>query len=155
MFFQRYYIEVFFLQLSCIKYQFEKRMGLFKYYNLQKRLKQCVLTDLRIWSSVSRDSIKTISLVFTSLRMPWNPDNHRFFKEKIKYLHNYCPAATGTTSTPKFIFDAKVKNRVFWKVSYLGVFWNWFALNINLKSEWDFLKIKSFRKYKINVSRPS
>ena len=51
-------------------------------------------------------------LVFTSLKMSWNPKNDQFLdKKKGKSLHKYCPAATGTV-----ILDAKVQNSVFWKI---------------------------------------
>ena len=32
---------------------------------------------------------------------------------KVKSLHKYCPGATRTGFSPKFIVDAKVKNSVF------------------------------------------
>ena len=33
-----------------------------------------------------------------------------FLYEKVKTLDNYCPAATGTAFSPKFVIDAKVQN---------------------------------------------
>ena len=75
-----------------------------------------------------------------------------FLSTKVKSLYKYCAAATGTAFSPKFILDAKVQNSVFWKISYSGIFCNWVALNINLKSEWDFSNIKNFRKCKIKES---
>ena len=78
-----------------------------------------------------------------------------FQKKKVKYLHKYCPPAPGTAFSPKFILDTKVKNNVFWKISYLGIFCNSVALNINLKSEWVFSNTNSCRKCKIKGSRQS
>ena len=75
--------------------------------------------------------------VFTCLKMHWNPKNDQVFVEKIKSPLKYCLAATGTAFSPKFILDAKVQNSIFLKISYSGVFCNWVALNVNLKSEWD------------------
>ena len=75
-----------------------------------------------------------------------------FLKKKVRSVHGYCPVATGTAFSTKFILDAKMKNSVFWKISCADTFSNWVALNINLKSEWDFSNIRNFRKCKIKVS---
>ena len=48
-----------------------------------------------------------------------------------------------------------MKNSVFWKRSYSGIFSNWVALNINFKSEWDFSNTKNFKNCKIRGSGPS
>ena len=76
-------------------------------------------------------------------------------KKKVKSLHRYCPVATGTALSPTFILDAKVKNSIFWKISYSRTFSNWVALHMNLKNEWDFSNIKNFRKCKMKESGPS
>ena len=45
-----------------------------------------------------------------------------FESRKIKYLHKYCPAATGTGFSPKFILDVEVQNSGFWEISYSRIF---------------------------------
>ena len=45
-----------------------------------------------------------------------------FQQEKVKFLHKYCPAATGTAFSPKFILDATVQKQCFYKKNHLEVF---------------------------------
>ena len=78
-----------------------------------------------------------------------------FYKEKVNYLHKYCPPAPGKAFSPKLILGTKVKNSVFWKILYWGIFCNWVALNINLKSEWVFSNTNSCWKGKIKWSGTS
>ena len=95
-----------------------------------------------------QDCLKIFLSVFTCLKMHWSPKNDQFLVEKSKTLHKYCLAATGTVFSPKVILEAQVKNIIFWKISCSGIFCNWIALNINLKSEWGFSNTKIFRKLK-------
>ena len=67
---------------------------------------------------------------------------------KVKSLLKYCPAVNGITFSPKFIFDSKVENKDFWKISYSGTFCNGLALDINLKSEGVFQTLKSSENVK-------
>ena len=87
--------------------------------------------------------------------MPWNPKNDQLLKKQGKSLHEYCAVATGTSVSCKFILEAKVYDNVFRKISYLGVFCNWIAWNINLKRKSDFSNSNNFRKYRIKSAGPS
>ena len=68
---------------------------------------------------------------------------------KIKSLRKYCPAATGTAFSPKFILDAEVQNSVFWNIANSG------CVKINLKSDWACSNTKIFRKCEIKRSELS
>ena len=115
--------------------------------------REIVLKSEKVYQCFVQDCLKIFLLVFICLKMHWNPKNDQFLVEKIKSLHRYCPVATETTFSPKFILDAKVPNS---KIYHIQVFFcNWVALNINLKSEWALLNTNIFRKYKIKGSGSS
>ena len=117
--------------------------------------REIVLKSGKVSKCFVQDCLKIFHSVFTCLKMHWNPKNDQFLVEKSKILHKYCPAATGTAFSHKFILDTQVVNNIFWKISYSGTICNWVALNINLKNEWDFSNTKIFRKCKIKGSEPS
>ena len=80
--------------------------------------------------------------------MHWSWKINSFQWKKVQSLHTYCPAAIRTAFSPKFVLDVKVKNSVFWNISYLGLCCNWVALNINLKGELVFWILRSSENVK-------
>ena len=55
----------------------------------------------------------------------------------------------------KKVYKYFFQDSVLWKISNSGIFWNWVALNINLKREWEFANTKLSRKCKIKESGPN
>ena len=45
----------------------------------------------------------------------------KLWQKEIKPLHRYCPTATGTSVSIKFVLEVKVKNSVFRNISSSGV----------------------------------
>ena len=113
--------------------------------------REIVLKSEKVYKFFVQNCLKNFLLVFICLKMSWNPKNYQFLVEKSKSLHKYCPVATGTALSPKFRLDTKLQNSVFWKISYSDFFCNWVALNINLKSKWDFSNSKSTKNVKSRI----
>lgn len=49
------------------------------------------------------------------------PKLMKLWQKEIKPLHRYCPTATGTSVSIKFVLEVKVKNSVFRNISSSGV----------------------------------
>ena len=102
-----------------------------------------------------QDCLKYSFLVFTSLKRPWNPKNDQLLEGKRKISSGILLCCNRTAFSLKFLLDAKVQNSAFRKISHSGIFCNWVASNINLKSQCDFPNTKIFAKCKIKKCGPT